>query len=83
MSSARKPSPQRPVEQTLPKPTRPKPAKMEKLYYRPAEVQTLLGIKTTKFYALVKAGQLEIKKLGRATIVPAESLQKFAAQLDQ
>ncbi|WP_035179646.1 hypothetical protein [Acidocella facilis] len=48
-----------------------------KLVYRPREVQETLGIKGTKFWALVKAGHLEAKKMGGATVVPAESLRRF------
>lgn len=53
----------------------------EKLVYRPAEVQTALGIKSTKFWALVKAGAIDTFKIGSATVVPAESLQAFIASL--
>lgn len=56
-------------------------AETGKLFYRPAEVQAALGIKTTTFYTLVKSGALETKKLGRATIVPAASLQKLVETL--
>ena len=53
----------------------------DKLVYRPAEVQSALGIKNTKFWDLVKQGALETRKLGGATVVPAESLQAFVASL--
>jgi Helix-turn-helix domain len=49
----------------------------EKLVYRPAEAQAALGIKNTKFWQLVKEGHLETRKLGGATVVPAESLRRF------
>ncbi|WP_234731075.1 helix-turn-helix domain-containing protein [Acidocella facilis] len=49
----------------------------EKLVYRPREAQAALGIKGTKFWALVKAGALETRKMGGATVVPAESLRRF------
>ncbi|MDE2318950.1 MAG: helix-turn-helix domain-containing protein [Rhodospirillales bacterium] len=52
-----------------------------KLAYRPAEVQAALGIKHSKFWELVKAGKLESRKLGSATVVPAESLRDFIANL--
>lgn len=52
-----------------------------KLLYRPAEAQHLLGIKNTKFWALVKEGALECRKLGGATVVPAESLARFIESL--
>ncbi len=53
----------------------------EKLVYRPAEVQAALGIKNTKFWGLVKTGQLEARKIGGATVVTAESLHRFVANL--
>ena len=53
----------------------------EKLVYRPAEAQAALGIKNTKFWALVKEGKLEARKIGAATVVPAESLHRFIANL--
>ena len=53
----------------------------EKLVYRPAEVQAALGIRNTKFWALVKEGKLEARKIGSATVVPAESLRAFVAGL--
>ena len=53
----------------------------DKMLYRPAEVQEVLGIKASMFFELVKNGQLEARKLGRATVVPAESLHRFVANL--
>lgn len=53
----------------------------DKMLYRPAEVQEVLGIKASMFFELVKNGQLEARKLGRATVVPVESLQCFVANL--
>lgn len=54
---------------------------LEKLAYRPAEVQAALGIRNTKFWALVKNGSLEVRKLGSATVVPAASLHAFIESL--
>lgn len=53
----------------------------EKLLHRPAEVQTALGIKHSKFWELVKAGQLDTRKIGSATVVTNASLQAFIANL--
>jgi hypothetical protein len=53
----------------------------DKLVYRPREAQEALGIKNTKFWELVKAGLLETRKLGGATVVPAESLKRFVESL--
>jgi hypothetical protein len=54
---------------------------LEKALYRPNEAQHVLGIKNTKFWALVKEGALECRKLGGATVVPAESLKRFIENL--
>lgn len=52
-----------------------------KLLYRPAEAQHTLGIKHAKFWELVKAGAFDVRKMGRATFVTAESLRRFAENL--
>jgi hypothetical protein len=52
-----------------------------KLLYRPHEAQAALGIKRTKFYEIVKAGHLELRRMGGCTVVPAESLRAFVASL--
>ena len=49
--------------------------------YRPAQVQAALGIKNTKFWQLVKEGKLEAKKIGRATVITADSLKRFVKTL--
>ena len=56
---------------------------MEKLLYRPAEVQTAIGVGNTKFWELVKNGSLETRKIGSATAVTAESLHRFVAGLSK
>jgi hypothetical protein len=53
----------------------------QKLVYRPREAQEALGIKNTKFWQLVKQGLLETRKLGGATVVPADSLRRFVESL--
>ncbi len=53
----------------------------EKLVYRPAEAQAALGIRNTLFWQLVKEGKLETRKIGSATVVPADSLRAFVANL--
>ncbi|MBB5374322.1 helix-turn-helix transcriptional regulator [Acidocella aromatica] len=52
-----------------------------KLLFRPAEVQAALGIGHSTFWSLVKSGALESRKIGRATVVPADSLNQFIASL--
>lgn len=54
---------------------------VEKLVYRPREAQEALGIKNSKFWELVKEGRLETRKLGAATVIPAESLRLFVDSL--
>lgn len=53
----------------------------EKLAYRPAEVQASLGIKPSKFWSLVKDGQMQTRKMGRATVISADDLKNFVANL--
>ena len=38
-----------------------------------------IGLGRTAFYALVKAGQIRVVKLGRRTLVPMEELAKLLA----
>ncbi|HUN01049.1 MAG TPA: helix-turn-helix domain-containing protein [Halothiobacillus sp.] len=54
---------------------------VEKHLYRPREAQETLGIGNTKFYALIKEGKLETRRIGRATVVTAESLRAFIENL--
>lgn len=53
----------------------------EKILYRPAEAQSALGIKHSKFWLLVKDGAFDMRKMGNATFVTAESLKRFAESL--
>ena len=53
----------------------------EKLAYRPTEAQAALGISHGQFWKLVKSQAIETKKMGRATIITAEALHKFLANL--
>ncbi|WP_424138581.1 helix-turn-helix domain-containing protein [Roseomonas chloroacetimidivorans] len=50
-------------------------AAAEKLSFTIAEAVTSTGIGRTKLYALIKAGQLETRKLGAKTLIPAPSLR--------
>ena len=52
-----------------------------RMCYRPNRVMELLDIRPTKFWALVKSGALETKKIGTATVVTAETLERFVASL--
>lgn len=51
------------------------------LVYRPIQARQILGIGQTKFYSLVKAGDLRVKKIGRATLVEAAEIQRFLEAL--
>lgn len=42
----------------------------------PAAVQ-ITGISRTKLYELIKSGDLQIVKVGSATLIPVETLQRF------
>ena len=45
--------------------------------YRRKVVQQYIGIGETKFYELVKRGEIETRKIGAATVVPGYSLRRF------
>ncbi|WP_424135143.1 helix-turn-helix domain-containing protein [Roseomonas chloroacetimidivorans] len=46
-----------------------------KLAFTIPEAVSSSGIGRTKLYALIKEGQLEARKLGNRTLIPAPSLQ--------
>lgn len=39
------------------------------------------GLGRSKFYELIAAGEIEVVKIGRRTLVPDESLRTFVARL--
>jgi hypothetical protein len=45
------------------------------------QAQTILNLGNTKFYQLVKLGQIEIVKIGRSSFVKATSLSQFIDSL--
>lgn len=45
------------------------------------QAQALLNIGNSKFYELVKAGQLDLVKIGRASFVKADALDRFVDSL--
>jgi excisionase family DNA binding protein len=47
----------------------------EKLTFTISEAVSSTGIGRTKLYALIKEGQLETRKLGKRTLIPAPSLR--------
>ncbi|KAA2241161.1 helix-turn-helix domain-containing protein [Salinarimonas soli] len=51
------------------------------MLFTPDEARASLRIGRTKFWAEVKAGRLRVVKLGAATRVPAEELDRYVASL--
>lgn len=54
-----------------------KTASTEKIAFTVAEAVQSSGIGRTALYALIKAGQLESRKLGKRTLIPATSLRSL------
>jgi excisionase family DNA binding protein len=52
-----------------------------KLLFTTEEAAAALGVGKTKLFALLRDGMLERRQLGGRTVIPAESLQAFAANL--
>ena len=48
---------------------------MERLAYRPAEAATALGISRSRIYELITEGRLTKRKIGKVSVIPAESLK--------
>lgn len=53
-----------------------------KRLFRPKEAMATLGVKQTKLYELIKEGRLETVKIGRATLIPAKSIDAFIKSLN-
>ncbi len=51
----------------------------ERLSVRIPVAVELTGITRTKLYALIRAGQVPIIKVGRATLIPIDGLKQFIA----
>ena len=54
---------------------------MEPLMLRPKEAFAAIGVRKTKGFALIAAGELEALKHGRMTLIPVSSIKAFAARL--
>lgn len=56
-----------------------------RLAYRPAQFFEALGTKPAKGWQIIKegarAGILDVRKMGRATIITAESAERYLASL--
>jgi excisionase family DNA binding protein len=53
----------------------------EPLAYSPKDVCAALGCGTTFLYQEIAAGRLEARKMGKKTLIPAESLRGYLASL--
>jgi Helix-turn-helix domain len=47
----------------------------EPLAYSVADAISVSSIKKTRLYALIKEGRLEVRKIGKRTLIPAASLR--------
>lgn len=47
------------------------------LGYRPEQVSALTGLSRTTVFALIASGELESKKIGKARVVLARSVEKL------
>ncbi|RXG83813.1 helix-turn-helix domain-containing protein [Bradyrhizobium zhanjiangense] len=54
-----------------------------KLAYSIVEACDLLSIGRTTLYQLIKAGDLQTRKVGRRTLIPAKSLDSFIGAVEQ
>ena len=54
---------------------------MEPLAYRVEDAKRMIGCGTTQLYALAASGVLDARKLGRRTVITAESLRRFIQNL--
>lgn len=53
---------------------------LEPLAVRVAVAAELLGLGKTRIYELIEAGDLEIVKIGRSTLIPYKNLKKLIGQ---
>jgi len=54
----------------------------DRVNYRVSDFLDEFGIGRTKFYALVKAGEIRIVKCGRRTLIPMSAAIELQAQLE-
>jgi len=47
------------------------------LAVRVPQAVTMLGISRSKLYQFIQSGEVEIVKIGRATLIPVEALYRF------
>ncbi len=53
----------------------------EPLVYSPKETLALLGCGMTTLYQEIAAGRIEARKMGKKTLIPAESLRAYLESL--
>lgn len=54
---------------------------MTPVAYSVSDVLTMIGISRSKFYQLVNAGQIKVRKIGNRTIILAVDLDDFLRSL--
>ena len=55
---------------------------MEPLTVRVSTAVKLTGISRSRIYELIQAGDLEVKKIGRSTLIPFSALKRLVASDD-
>jgi excisionase family DNA binding protein len=53
------------------------PLELARLTVRIPMAANMLGIGRSKLYELISAGEIEVIKIGKATLIVVESLQRF------
>lgn len=56
---------------------------MDKLFYRPKDAATVLGMSRTAVFRLIKSGELRSVKYEGYRLVPARALEEFARHLEE
>ena len=56
---------------------------VQPLSVRVPQAATMLGIGRSKLYQCIAAGEIEVVKVGRATLIPVASLHAFLAMRGQ
>ena len=72
------------IRGSRPKPSLPSPvvdtgAGMEPLTVRVSTAVKLTGISRSRIYELIQSGDLNVKKVGRSTLIPYSALKKYLA----
>jgi excisionase family DNA binding protein len=55
----------------------------DQITYRPRQAAAYLGIGKSLLYELLAAGEIKARRLGSATLILRDELDRFAAQLDE